>query len=268
MVDPRRSDLERGTDALAVYLAQVKKTRQFAALVSPARLDAGPWGWDASMYCSTRYAEGNCLIIGDAGSFIDPLSSAGVKKALASGWLAALVVNTCLAEPEMRDHALAFFESRERTVYQSYRMFTLRFLAEGRLSGRSFWADRGDPADGAGDPPVDVIDAQTTQAASVAFDALKAAPEFVAARGAITIEARPAIVDRVLRLEPRIVTPDMPDGLRFLYGVDLVTLVDLAPTCRDVGRFFEIYNQRNAPVPLPDFLRALSITVARGWLVC
>ena len=34
------------------------------------------------------------LLAGDAGSFIDPLSSAGVKKALASAWLAAVAVST------------------------------------------------------------------------------------------------------------------------------------------------------------------------------
>ena len=97
---------------------------------------------------------------------------------------------------------------------------------------------------------------------------MRAAPEFVSTRGRVTIEARPAIADRVLRLEPRIVTPDWPGGLRFLYGVDLVTLIDLAPKYRDVGRLFEGYNQQFAPVPLPDFLRALAIAVARGWLVC
>lgn len=268
MVDPRRSDLARGTDARAVYGAQVQKTRQFAALVSEARLEAGPWGWDASMYSSDRYVEDGCLLVGDAGSFVDPLSSAGVKKALASAWLAAIVVNTCLSDPGLRDPALAFFESREREVYRHYRAFTVRYLAEGSLPGRAFWADRAEAGEPAVDPPSDAMDAATGRAAAAAFEALRTAPELVASRGEVTVEARPAIADRVLRLEPRIVTPERPEGLRFLDGVDLVTLIELAPMHRDVGRLFEDYNRRCATVPLPDFLRALSFAVARGWLVC
>ena len=44
------------------------------------------------MYDATRFVDGDVLLVGDAGSFLDPLSSAGVKKALASGWLAAVAV--------------------------------------------------------------------------------------------------------------------------------------------------------------------------------
>ncbi len=60
------------------------------------------------------------LLVGDAGSFIDPLSSAGVKKALASGWLAAVVAHTWLTQPEMRPHALGFFEDRETEIHRRF----------------------------------------------------------------------------------------------------------------------------------------------------
>ena len=48
------------------------------------------WACDASLYFSGAYAGPQFLLVGDAGSFIDPLSSFGVKKALASAWLAAV----------------------------------------------------------------------------------------------------------------------------------------------------------------------------------
>ena len=67
-------------------------------MVGDAALDGGPWGWDASMYCAEHLAGEDWLLAGDAASFIDPLSSAGVKKAMASGWLAAVTVNTSLAD--------------------------------------------------------------------------------------------------------------------------------------------------------------------------
>ena len=58
--------------------------------------------------------------MGDAAATLDPLSSFGVKKAVASGWVAAVVVNTCLRRPEMETAALQFFEEREREVFEAY----------------------------------------------------------------------------------------------------------------------------------------------------
>ena len=102
MVDPRTSALHRGDDSREVYLAEIRKTPRFRTLLANATLVAGPSGWDASMYWSERYVDDSALLVGDAGSFIDPLSSAGVKKALASGWLAAVAVHTSLVQPSMQ----------------------------------------------------------------------------------------------------------------------------------------------------------------------
>ena len=99
MVDPQRSELARGGSSKDVYLAEIAKTRVFSRLIAGASLDDGPRGWDASQYRAREYAGDGWLLAGDAGSFIDPLSSAGVKKALASGWLAAIVAHTCLSNP-------------------------------------------------------------------------------------------------------------------------------------------------------------------------
>ncbi len=118
MVDPRTTDLARGHGARDVYLTEVAKTQRMAAILVDAELQGRPVGWDASMYSSARYASigepgDDWLLVGDAGSFVDPISSAGVTKALASGWLAAVVTHTCLARPAMRSVALDFFHARE-----------------------------------------------------------------------------------------------------------------------------------------------------------
>lgn len=60
------------------------------------------------------------LLVGDAVSAIDPLSSFGVKKALASGWMAAAVTNTSLRNEAMRGPALELYDRREREAYSSY----------------------------------------------------------------------------------------------------------------------------------------------------
>ena len=61
-----------------------------------------------------RYAGPRFLLAGDAGSFIDPLSSFGVKKALASAWLGAIVVHTRLAHADRETLASDFFSDWER----------------------------------------------------------------------------------------------------------------------------------------------------------
>src|SRR5262249_27629406 len=78
----------------------------------------GPvWACDASLYDCVRAFEGNALLVGDAASFVEPLSSGGVKKALSSAWTASVVVNTCLVTPAMRPAAFALFDRRERQGY-------------------------------------------------------------------------------------------------------------------------------------------------------
>src|SRR5439155_22966251 len=90
----------------------------------------GPWACDASLYHAPRGAEGCALLVGDAASFIEPLSSAGVKKALTSAWRAAVVVNTCLARPEMTGAAMDFYNGREREVYEDCRRLSNGFFRE------------------------------------------------------------------------------------------------------------------------------------------
>ena len=106
MVDPRTTALSRGDGPEGVYLAELGKTSHLSRLADAAALAGGPWGWDASMYVAERPAGDTWLLIGDAASFIDPLSSAGVKKAMASGWLAAVAVNTALGRPAPQGHGL------------------------------------------------------------------------------------------------------------------------------------------------------------------
>ncbi len=67
-------------------------------------------------------------------------------------------------------------------------------------------------------------------------------------------------------LEDRIRCVRFPEGLRYLRGVDVVRLVDLAPQAAQVPDLFEVYNRELPPVSLPDFLGALSVLIAAGIL--
>lgn len=114
MVDAGGKNLE------TTYRAELAKTRVFAKLTARATLETGPWGCDASLYTSCTFAGPGFLLVGDAASFIDPLSSFGVKKAMVSAWVAAVVTNTFLQRPEMCKAALDFYNEREREIYSSY----------------------------------------------------------------------------------------------------------------------------------------------------
>ncbi|MEO8678381.1 MAG: FAD-dependent monooxygenase [Vicinamibacterales bacterium] len=264
MVDPQRSGLARGVPARDIYLGEIAKTRVFRDQTRGASFTAGPWGWDASTYHATAYAGDGWLLAGDAGSFIDPLSSAGVKKALASGWLAAIVAHTTVARPEMRAAAGAFFSAREAEVEAEFAKASRRFLA-GAAAGHqhAFWNDRAElpGPEGNATPLEEGADVRA------AFEALRQAPQPSLRRGPVLVEPRPAIHGHEIVMEPRIITADRPAGIRYVRNVDLLALLELAPTFSHVPDLYEAYGQRVAQAALPDFLRALASVLARGWLV-
>lgn len=259
MVDPKTTSLARGDGATAVYLSEVSKTQQLARIFAAATLQGPPAGWDASMYVAERFSGDGWLLAGDAGSFVDPLSSAGVRKAMASGWQAAVTLNTALARPDMTATAWACFTERERQTYGRFLALTRRFLAMGAPSSHPFWTDR------IADLEADDDDREAVRAA---FADLKSRAEVRLQLGSdVRIEARPAWHEREIVLEPHLVTPLVPGGVRFVEGVDVVTLTRLAPGHRQVPDLFEACAREAGATDLSAFLTALSTAVARRWLI-
>jgi len=263
MVDPERSHLARGVPALDVYRAELNKVAAFAPLLEQASLIEGPWGADASLYSTPHYAGPGFLLVGDAGSFIDPLSSFGVKKALASGWLAGITANTILKTPEMRNQALAFYEGHEREVVESFRRQTARYAASATEdSSHPFWqarADRGLETQAA-------LRAKDADALAALAD-LRGRPEIHLRPGAqVQTAAKPAIRGELIKMEEHLFTPAWPDGVRYLRNIDLLLLVRLAPEYRDVGALYDALSEAQPGVSLPDFLGVLSTLVASGAL--
>lgn len=258
MVDPQRSGLRRDAPAREVYEAEIAKTTTFRRLVDLATCAAGPWGWDASTYRATAYAGDHWLLAGDAGSFIDPLSSAGVKKALASGWLAAVAVHSSLVNPALRAHALGFYAQREQEIERHYARMSRQFLAEAAPTHpHAFWRDRLD----APEAPAEADVAAVRQA----FQQLRAAAQIRLTEGDVTIESRPVVRGNQVVLEP--VIAGEAASVRYVSGVDVIRLRALAPQFRHVPDLYAGYCREHGEVPLPDFLMALATSVARRWLV-
>ncbi len=242
MVDPTEARLPS-------YAAEMAKTRAFRRIFAKSEMVAAPWGRDASPYTSRQFCGPDFLLAGDAASCIDPLSSFGVKKAMVSGWAGAVVANTWLRRPAMRQAALRFHEERERQVYESYQRQASGFRGAGPEPGE--------------DSPA----ALPEERVRAAWQGLRETPEIHLRRGD-RVEAlqKPRIEDREVVLGSAFAAPG-GEPLDFVAGVEVSRLVELAPYCRRVPDFFEAYNRGAAPVDLPQFVTALSSLVAAGILV-
>ena len=163
----------------------------------------------------------------------------------------------------MQAPARAFFSTREAEIEAEFSSASRRFLA-GAAAGHhhAFWNDRAELTVADDEP-----ESEDGADVRAAFEALRQAPALKVRRGAVTVEPRPTIHGREIVLEPRIITPAWPSGVRHLRSVDLLALVELAPAFSHVPDLFDAYGRRIAPVALPDFLRALATALARGWLV-
>ena len=91
MVDPRRTELRRELGLAGMLRAELDKAKQLTERMAGGRLEGPTRACPASLYGARRYGATGWLLLGDAGSFIDPLSSYGVKKALASAWLGGML---------------------------------------------------------------------------------------------------------------------------------------------------------------------------------
>jgi hypothetical protein len=260
MVDPARSHLTRDAPALAVYQAELSKVRPFADLLATAQLDAGPWGADASLYGARHHGGPGFLLVGDAATFIDPLSSFGVKKALTSGWLAAVVLTSILDSPPMQEDALAFFESRERQVASSFQRQAARY-AEDAGARHPFWQARAALGQPEGEDPGEHA------AVLAALRDLQQRPSLSVIQGNdVRIIRRPLIRGRRLVMEDHVSLPSWPEGVRYIRNVDVLLVLRLALEHRDVGDLYEHVVRVQPGVGLPDVLGVLATLLARGAL--
>ena len=76
---------------------------------------------------SRAYAGDRWVLVGDAGSFLDPVFSTGVAIALESGLEAAQAISQGLASGDLSARQFAGFARRQRQRYGSFRRFVLGF---------------------------------------------------------------------------------------------------------------------------------------------
>lgn len=274
MVDPRHIDLAGG--GLDAKLdGELDKTEGMGALREGAEPCGPAWACSASLYTATRFGRPGLLLVGDAGSFIDPLSSFGVKKALSSGWLGAVTVHTALVDAPMTEVAVDFFHQRERELYRRYRAHSAElFDAGARFHRHEYWKRRAEAARAAGDGSAeDAPDPDSDppplppEEVHRAYEGIRGRERLDAVPGStLRIRRRPTIVGHRIRLTEHLASDRCPEGLRFVRGVDLRRVVEVASSHADVPVGWRAYNAGAAPVALPDYLSALAAAFAAGLL--
>lgn len=255
MVDPRPGTAAR-------YHTELAKTAHLKRILEGGSLEQSPWTCDASVYGARAFGGPRFLLVGDAGSFLDPMSSFGVKKALASAWMAAVVANTCLRRPERTDAALALFTQREREMSATYARESARYIREAALRYASpFWTRRAEAA------LPDGVDPEADPAVRAAFHQLRRRRRLQLRLGPGVSDTRvPEIQGREVVLAEAALSPGLPQGVRHVRGVLVPSLLQLAPAHASIPNLYEAYNRVAASVALPDFLGALSFLIAKGLL--
>ncbi|MGH9886274.1 MAG: NAD(P)/FAD-dependent oxidoreductase, partial [bacterium] len=269
MLDPSVTDIPGRAQLVGAYAAEIERTTMLRDLVAGATPIGEVWGCDASPYSATRVAEDGVLLIGDAASFVDPLSSFGVKKALASAWLGAVVVHSAVGDAAMTSPATELFAERERAMYDHLQQQSaaLSLEAAGAHAG-SFWTPRSENvADEAADG-LDVSALRSNPRVLAAFDELKrrSTTRLRLADSAHYVD-RAMVRGRRVVLEDHLAAPSVPAGVRYCRNVDLVLIARLAPLFDQVPDLFEAYNRAAPPAPLPDFLGALSALIGLDLLL-
>ena len=262
MVDPTVTELGGRSKLGERYVAELERTTMLRELVANATMIGEPWACDASPYSASRSFDDGMLLIGDAASFVDPLSSFGVKKALASAWLGSVAVHTALLDSSLTTAAMQLFDAREREMYEHLQRQSalLSQEAAGAHVG-AFWSGRSDSATDLASDQLDVVALRTDPRILAAFDELKRRDSIRLRLASAACFVRRAMVrgHRIV-LEDHLATPGIP-GIRYCRNVDLVLMARIAGQYTQVPDLFDAYNRLAPPAPLPDFLGALSTLV-------
>jgi flavin-dependent dehydrogenase len=266
MIDPQgvkaaRRGASRENALQQVYMRALGDATALVARLAGARQLSRPWGTHASLYHAPTPCDRGVLLVGDAASFIEPLSSAGVKKAITSGWRAAVVANTCLANPEMTSHALDFYARRERDIYTECQQLARGFFGEASAFHRTpFWRAR------AGDPSATA--AAESSDLTAAHARLRGATRVrLRQSSALRFDTAPDIEGREVVLRDAILPPGATTPLRFAAGVNLPALVRLVGDCDDMPAIFSAYHAHVGPAPVDNLITGLSLLVARHALI-
>jgi flavin-dependent dehydrogenase len=98
---------------------------------------------DATPYLADGCVGSNAIRLGDAALAIDPISSSGVQKAIASALSGAVVANTLLRRPDSAEAAFSFYHAQLSEASERHRRWTAEhYGAVADKNGHRFWRER------------------------------------------------------------------------------------------------------------------------------
>jgi flavin-dependent dehydrogenase len=271
MIDADRTTV-RKAGLSGLYERELQKAVSIGRRLMHARRVGRPWACDASVYDCVKAFEGCALLVGDAATFVEPLSSGGVKKALSSSWRAAVVINTCLDKPEMRSTAYEFHDRREHQVWADYQKYTGGFFQEAAcIYDDRFWSTRatalaGLPAADGGD--LAGADLARDPGVRLTFERLRRAQTCCLKPGSSLSFAKAVVVEgRQIVLREAVVVPGVVAPMRFAAGVNLPEVIRIAAGGLDVSSLIETYQRRVGQIDPRSLLAGISFLVSRGLLI-
>jgi flavin-dependent dehydrogenase len=201
------------------YLSEMAKLSYVSKFLGAACLPVAPRVSDATLYTARQFAGERFLLLGDAGLFIDPLSSEGVQTAMASAITGAAVINTILKRPAATASALTFYRDAQNNAYSThYRQSAEYYDQERRWPDSIFWRRRSGL----------LASAQSARAnGNGRGAALKPPSEVSHVRLApdVRIERRPVLEWPHVEMREVLVTDSNARGLRFLHNVCVPALL-------------------------------------------
>jgi hypothetical protein len=134
---------DAGARRIIPFAEAIDLAPNVSRLVGRAPMEGRVRGIDATPYDTSRFCGTDFLLVGDAASFLDPLSAHGVHKAMDGALLAAIAVHTILERPESACDAAEFYNQRESSIYKiaTERLRSL-YWQENRFRSSSFWRRR------------------------------------------------------------------------------------------------------------------------------
>ena len=115
------------SDHEALLQKVIADTPAVAALLANAKREWPVRVEKEFSFSSRAYAGDRWLLVGDAGSFLDPVFSTGVAIALESGVEGAQAVSAGLKAGDLSSRRFSRFARRQRQRYLSFRRFVLGF---------------------------------------------------------------------------------------------------------------------------------------------
>ncbi len=236
----RRSGLRTFYHAQLPQASYINQFLRHAQLVAPLR------AFDATWHTAHMFAGARFLLVGDSGMFIDPLSSEGVHKAMASAITGAAVVNTILHRPAMASHAVKFYEDNQQSTYNAYYQQSAQYYREEqRWLHSPFWRQRSQGEFNIQRSMLNVSDATAsrTPGKHTAMSNRTVVSHLCIAQE-VTIEQRPVIEGPFVELREVVIAPPHPRGVRFLDNICIPVLVRLVEQHHAVADIMRAYLER------------------------